>query len=110
MISCPRVIPFEELIIDWAIKLMEKVGKEELFKRKSLQQDMTEIDGLGNDENSQKLRAILQLNIVTKHIYNEHIKTLKILRAILHRIKDLDIDNEDAYAMACHRLIDGLED
>ena len=56
------------------------------------------------------MRAILQLNIVTKHIYNEHIKTLKILRAILHRIKDLDIDNEDAYAMACHRLIDGLED
>ena len=52
MISCPRVIPFEELIIDWSIKLMEKVGKDELFKRKSLEQDMAEIDGLGNDENS----------------------------------------------------------
>ena len=59
MISCPRVIPFEELIIDWAIKLMDKVAKDELFKRKSIEQDKAEIAGLGNDENSQKLRAIL---------------------------------------------------
>ena len=36
MISCPRVIAFEELIIEWAMKLMQKVGKDELFKRRSV--------------------------------------------------------------------------
>ena len=56
------------------------------------------------------MKTILLLNIVTKNIYKEHIKTLKILRAILNRIKALDIDNDDAYAMACHRQIEGLED
>lgn len=26
MISCPRVVRFEVLIVDWAIKLLEKIG------------------------------------------------------------------------------------
>ena len=36
MLSCPRVIDFELLIIEWAIKILQKVGMEELFKRTSL--------------------------------------------------------------------------
>ena len=38
--------------------------------------------------------------MVTKQIYAGQMKTLKVLRAILDRIKELEIDDEDAYARA----------
>ena len=38
-------------------------------------------------------------------------KTLKILRTILERIKGLsDPDDEDSFAKACHERVQGLED
>jgi len=39
MISCPRVIEFEHLVLEWAIKLIRQVAKDELFKRTSIEQD-----------------------------------------------------------------------
>jgi len=56
MVTCPRVIAFEEMVIEWAIKLLQKVGKDELFKRRSVDQDEAEIATLGHDENSDKIR------------------------------------------------------
>ena len=47
--------------------------------------------------------------MVTKKIYTEQIKTLRILRAILSRIKELPVDDEDAYAVACYQLVENLE-
>jgi len=47
--------------------------------------------------------------VVTKKIYAEQIKTLRILRAILSRIKELPVDDEDAYAVACYQLVENLE-
>ena len=46
MISCPRVIAFEELVIEWAFKLLEKIANDELFKRRSIDQDKAEIASL----------------------------------------------------------------
>ena len=51
MTSCPRVIAFEELVIEWGIKLLEKVGNDELFKRKTLEQDLAELERLGSSDN-----------------------------------------------------------
>ena len=109
MISCPRVIAFEELIIEWSIKLMQKIGKDELFKRRSLEQDQAEMARLGNSAD-QKLYTILKLNIVTKKIYEGHMKTLKVVRAILGRIKDLELDDEDGYAKATYAFVEDLEE
>jgi len=36
MISSPRVIEFELLILDWGIKLLEHIAKDELFRHGSL--------------------------------------------------------------------------
>ena len=36
MVSCPRVLPFELFITEWAINLLEKVGEKQLFNRTSL--------------------------------------------------------------------------
>jgi len=33
MISSPRVIEFELLVIDWALDMLDRLGKEELFTR-----------------------------------------------------------------------------
>lgn len=110
MVTCPRVIAFEELVIEWSIKLLQKVGKDELFKRRSVEQDEAEMASLGHDERSEKIKTILQLNVVTKKIYAEHMKTLKVLRAILSRIKELvSLEDDDAYALACHEPVENLE-
>lgn len=46
MISCPRVIPYELMVIDWAIKIMEKHGEVLLLKKSSLDQDLESLDKL----------------------------------------------------------------
>ena len=110
MISCPRVIDFELLIVDWAIQLLQKIGKDELLKESTLKQDEAELAKLlaqlGADH---KLITILRLNIVTKHIYHGQIKTLKVLQAILRRLQDLEVDDDDGYAKATHSPIEQIE-
>ena len=39
MISSPRIMDYELLILDFAIDILEYYGKETLFKRTSLQED-----------------------------------------------------------------------
>ena len=39
MVSSPRVIEFELLVVDFALDLLEHYAKTELFKRTSLEQD-----------------------------------------------------------------------
>lgn len=57
----------------------------------------------------------MKLNIVTKEIYMAHVKMLKVLEAILQKIKDLDwstigIDGDSKYARVTHQSVDGIED
>lgn len=107
MISCPRVIRFEVLIVDWAIKLLEKIGEKELFSRKSLEAEERELEGL--DEIDWQLYTIIKLNVVMKHIYKGQIKTLKVLRAILDKVLEVEVDDEAGYARATHAPVEGLE-
>ena len=36
MLSCPRVVDFELLCVEWAIKLLQKTALQELLKRRSI--------------------------------------------------------------------------
>jgi len=36
MLSCPRVINFEQLVIEWSLKLLERLSEDELFKRSTI--------------------------------------------------------------------------
>ena len=64
MVTCPRVIPFELLIFEWAIKLLDKVGETELFKRTTLEQDRDELEKVRRESpRDQHLEAVLMLNV-----------------------------------------------
>ena len=39
MVSSPRVIEFELLVVDFALDMLEHYGKTELFKKTSLEED-----------------------------------------------------------------------
>lgn len=83
MVSCPRIIPFEILIIDFALKLLDKVGKRFLFKKRSLAKDVQElaelnekvINGSAVKEDFQLIQ-ILKNNVANKEIFEGHVKTL----------------------------------
>lgn len=55
MISSPRVLDYELIIIDFAIDLLESFGKQELFKKSSLEDDILHF----TKENDYKMRFIL---------------------------------------------------
>ena len=64
MVTCPRVIPFELLIFEWAIKLLDKVGETELFKRTTLEQDRDELEKVRRESpRDPRLESVLQLNV-----------------------------------------------
>ena len=46
MISCPRLIAYELMVIDWAIKILVKHGEVQLFKKSTLEQDRQELEQL----------------------------------------------------------------
>ena len=107
MISCPRVLEFEKLIIDWGIKLLEKNGQQELFKRSSLEEEQKEVVGV--DDFDYQLFTILKHNITAKQIYYGQLKTLKVIKAILERLTDIEIDDDSGYARATQLPVEGLE-
>lgn len=67
MISCPRVLKFEMLILEWGLKVLDKISKDELFSRSTLDEDKESLKRVSASE--EKLQSIYQLNIVTKTIY-----------------------------------------
>lgn len=84
MISSPRVLEYELIIIDFALDLLECIGKEQLFKDgKTLEKDLA----LFAEETDYKMRFVLQYNIQRKKIFFNHVKLLKVLKAILESIE-----------------------
>ena len=39
MISSPRVLKFEMLILEWGLKVLKKISKDELYSRSTLDED-----------------------------------------------------------------------
>ena len=101
MVTCPRVIPFELLILDWAIKLLNKVGEAELFKKTTLEQDQAELEKVRREKPSDPaLESVLMLNVQAKQVFLDHLKLLKIVKAIVERIQELPIGDEGAFSAA----------
>jgi hypothetical protein len=50
MISSPRLIEYELMIVDWAIDLLEYYGKESLFKRSILEDDLSRAQAVVNHQ------------------------------------------------------------
>ena len=49
MISCPRLIAYELMVIDWAIRILVKHGEVQLFKKSALEQDRESLEMLSSE-------------------------------------------------------------
>ena len=59
MVSSPRVVEFELLVIEYALDLLESYGKQQLLKRTSLEEDLERY----KKETDFKLKQIIKYNI-----------------------------------------------
>lgn len=84
MISSPRIIEYELMVIDFAIKLLEHYGKSELFARSTLEEDQARFRAVVD----YRVKTVLQYNIQRKLIYKSHLKLLIVMRAVLERIQE----------------------
>lgn len=94
MIVFPRLIAYELLVVDFAIRLLEYILKEQ-NEKSTLEQDM---QSYRNSKLPYQLRAILLLNIQTRQIIMDQIELLKVLKALLQRVEVLDVDDVEGLA------------
>ena len=59
MISSPRVLEYELLILEYAVDLLEYYGKDQLFKRATLEEDQNRIDAVVD----YRLKTVLSYNV-----------------------------------------------
>ena len=83
MVHSPRLLAFEIYIIEYGLRLLNKIGEQELFNRTSLEEDEAELKNCTGDWN---MFTIIKLNTVTKRIFFEQVKTMEILKNILTRL------------------------
>jgi hypothetical protein len=88
LVSTPRVLAYELLVVEFAIKLLDTYAKKTLLKRSSLAKDLSQ------KYDSYEKQTISQYNIEQKQIYHHHLKMLKVLRAILSKISYSLSDSE----------------
>ena len=86
MMTCPRIIRYELLVVDFAQKLLKYYGEQVLFKRSSLEKDMQDLKNCVSYEES----TILKHNVSMKRIFNEHLKLLVVLTALLQRFQSAE--------------------
>ena len=101
MISTPRLVDYELMVIEFAIDMLEHYGKVELFKRTTLQQDKDRLKATQD----YRLRTVLQYNIQRKYIHTMHLKLLKVMRGILERLS-LGVE----FSTACFLPVQGVEE
>ena len=82
MISSPRLIEYELMIVDWAIDMLEYYGKQELFKRSTLDEDQARAEAVVD----YRYLTVLNYNIERKQIFQRHLKLLRVLKVTLERI------------------------
>ena len=90
MVSCPRVIDYEKIVIEHAIQLLEKI-KEKNFRSK-LAEDEAMLKHLSSKKGEggkyQKEIMAYEYNVNIKKIFQEHLKLMNILSAIVDRIDE----------------------
>ena len=82
MISSPRLLPYELMIVEWAIDILDYYGKEHLYKRSTLEEDQSRAAAVVD----YRYLTVLNYNIERKKIHQRHLKLLRVLKAILERI------------------------
>ena len=82
MISSPRLIEYELMIVEWAIDMLEYFGKQELFKRSTLDENQARADAVVD----YRYLTVLNYNIERKKIFQRHLKLLRVLKVTLERI------------------------
>jgi hypothetical protein len=102
MISSPRVIEYELLVLDFGIDLLQHYGKETLYKRSTLEQDLKKQETAPFDYCAYTIR---KYNIEMKKIHQRHMKLLKVMREILNRIQ-----LGASFSDACFKRVEGVED
>ena len=104
MISTPRLLEYEKLIVDFALDLLDYYGKDTLYKRTTRLDDELRLSSITGDD--YRLQTVLRYNIERKKIHEKHIKFLKVLRAILERIS---IERRN-FSRACFTRVAGVEE
>lgn len=102
MISTPRLIDYELLVVEFAIDLLEHYGKSELFKRSSLEEDLLRARAVTD----YRLKTVLTYNAEQKRVLLSHLKLLRVTKAILERIGI----NKESFSNACFRRVEGVEE
>lgn len=102
MISTPRLIEYELLVVEFAIDLLEHYGKTELFKRSTLEEDVLRAKAVAD----YRLRTVLVYNIEQKRVLLSHLKLLRVTKAILERIGV----NKETFSNACFRRVEAVEE
>lgn len=83
MVSSPRLINYELMVIDFALDLLASYSSNDLTNRTTLEQDLIKF----KKESDYRMKFIVQYNIERKKIMNSQVKLLKVLRAMLERIQ-----------------------
>ena len=100
MVSTPRVIEFEILVVKFATNLLEEYAKQNL--KGSVQKDLDQIE----KETDQRVKTLLLYNIQQRKIYMSAVKLLRVLYKILEMI----YNQKEPLTSACFKRIEGLED
>jgi hypothetical protein len=88
MVSCPRVLDYEKLVLDHAIQLLEKV-KEKNFRSQIAEDEMMlkhYCSKKGEGGKYSKEIMAHEYNVNIKRIFIEHLKTINVLVGIVERI------------------------
>ena len=100
MVSTPRVVEFEILVVKFAISMLEEYAKMNL--KGSVQKDLDQIE----KEEDGRVKTLLLYNIQQRKIYMSAVKLLRVLFKILELIQN----QKEPLTSACFKRIEGLED
>lgn len=101
MISSPRIVSFEFMVLDYAIELI-KAYQETSFDGKFVEEDLQNLKSM----EPSKEQTVLMFNIGQKKTCEN---AIKLLRGIKYILKAIDSEKEP-FTSACFKRIPGLED
>ena len=109
MVTVPRVLNFELMVLDFAIKLLiewAKLPENKYFMESSVSQDQEKLKQLEQEGQDYKLITVLAYNLQLKKTLQNAIKMLRVAVEILK----LHMAEKEPMTSATFRKIKGLED
>lgn len=108
MVSSPRVISFELMVLDFAAQLLKAFAKTNKgFKSSTIREDQDALAFLTSDPNSDPADVtVLEYNIQTKKVHHYALKNIEVMKQILLLIRD----QKEPITSACFKKIPKIED